>query len=116
MIFTPSSSAFRNCPARYQRSQGAAAGGGFCLAIGADIIIADETAKFTPDCRSLGTTPDGGGSFFLPRTVGLNKAMEMFLAGGTYSARDAKEMGLVGSVVAASELGLRSNGKRPRSP
>lgn len=85
--------------------RGAAAGGGFSLAIGADIIIADETAKFTPAYRSLGTTPDGGGSFFLPRIVGLNKAMEMFLAGGTYSARDAKDMGLVGSVVAASELG-----------
>ncbi len=84
--------------------RGAAAGGGFSLAISADIIIADETAKFTPAYRKLGTTPDGGGSFFLPRIVGPKKAMEMFLAGGTYSARDTKDLGLINSVVAASEL------------
>ena len=84
--------------------RGAAAGGGFSLAIGADITIADETAKFTPAYRKLGTTPDGGGSYFLPRIVGLGKAMEMFLAGGTYTAQDANGMGLVSSVVTVSEL------------
>ena len=65
---------------------------------------ADETAKFTPAYRKLGTTPDGGGSFFLPRIVGPKRAMEMFLVGGTYSARDAKDLGLINSVVAAAEL------------
>ena len=84
--------------------RGAAAGGGFSLAISGDIIIADETAKFTPAYRKLGTTPDGGGSFFLPRIAGPKKAMEMFLAGGTYSAQDAQDMGLINSVVRASEL------------
>lgn len=58
--------------------RGAVAGGGFSLAISADIIIADETAKFTPAYRRLGTTPDGGGSFFLPRIVGPKKQWKCF--------------------------------------
>ena len=84
--------------------RGVAAGGGFSLAIGADIIIADETAKFTPAYRKLGISPDGGGSFFLPRLVGTRKAMEMFLSGKTYGAQEARDMGLINAVAPNSDL------------
>lgn len=81
--------------------RGAAAGGGFSLVFSGDIVLAEEGAKFTPAYRKLGTTVDGGGSFFVSRLVGPKRAAEMFLAGGTYSAAQALEMGLVNHVVAA---------------
>ena len=60
---------------------GAAAGGGFSLALSADIRIVADTATFTPAYLRLGTSPDGGGTFFLPRLVGPSKALEIFLLG-----------------------------------
>lgn len=83
---------------------GAAAGGGFSLALGADIRIAADTATLTPAYLRLGTSPDGGGTFFLSRLVGPSRALEMFLVGGTYSAVEAARLGLVNRVVPASEL------------
>ncbi|MGE0503641.1 MAG: enoyl-CoA hydratase/isomerase family protein [Rhizobiaceae bacterium] len=74
---------------------GAAAGGGFSLALAADIIVADATAKFTPAYRMLGTTPDGGGTFFLPRLVGQRMAARLLLAGDTLGAEEAHAIGLV---------------------
>ena len=62
---------------------GAAAGGGFSLAPGADLRIAADTATFTPAYLRLGASPDGGGTFFLPRLVGPSKTLEIFLSGGT---------------------------------
>jgi 2-(1,2-epoxy-1,2-dihydrophenyl)acetyl-CoA isomerase len=83
---------------------GAAAGGGFSLALGADIRIAAETATFTPAYLRLGTSPDGGGTFFLSRLVGPSRALEMFLVGGTYPAGEAARLGLVNRVVPAPAL------------
>jgi 2-(1,2-epoxy-1,2-dihydrophenyl)acetyl-CoA isomerase len=83
---------------------GAVAGGGFSLALGADIRIAADTATFTPAYRRLGTSPDGGGTFFLPRLVGPSRALEMFLFGGQYSAADMAALGVIAQVVPASEL------------
>ena len=84
--------------------RGAAAGGGFSMAIGGDIVVADETARFTPAYRRLGTTPDGGGSFLLTPLVGPKKAAELFLAGGTYDAGQAKNMGLINEVAPPSDF------------
>jgi 2-(1,2-epoxy-1,2-dihydrophenyl)acetyl-CoA isomerase len=83
---------------------GAAAGGGFSLALGADIRIAADTAAFTPAYLRLGTSPDGGGTFFLPRLVGPARALEMFWFGGSYSAGEMARLGLVNQAVAALEL------------
>ena len=83
---------------------GAAAGGGFSLALAADFRIAADTATFTPAYLRLGTSPDGGGTFFLPRLVGPSKALEMFLLGRTYPANDALRLGIVNRVVPAAEL------------
>jgi 2-(1,2-epoxy-1,2-dihydrophenyl)acetyl-CoA isomerase len=83
---------------------GAAAGGGFSLALAADLRIAADTATFTPAYLRLGTSPDGGGTFFLPRLVGPSRALELFLVGGTYSAGDALRLGFVNRVVPAADL------------
>lgn len=83
---------------------GAAAGGGFSLALGADIRIAADTATFTPAYLRLGTSPDGGGTFFLSRLVGPSRALEMFLLGGTYSAAEAFRLGVINQVVPAADL------------
>ena len=83
---------------------GAAAGGGFSLALAADLRVAADTATFTPAYLRLGTSPDGGGTFFLTRLVGSSKALEIFLLGGTYSAADALRLGFVNRVVPAADL------------
>jgi 2-(1,2-epoxy-1,2-dihydrophenyl)acetyl-CoA isomerase len=83
---------------------GVAAGGGFSLALGADVRIAADTATFAPAYLRLGTSPDGGGTFFLPRLVGASKALEIFLLGGTLSAADALRIGIVNRVVPARDL------------
>ena len=83
---------------------GAAAGGGFSLALAADLRIAADTATFTPAYLRLGTSPDGGGTFFLRRLVGPSKALEMFLFGGPYPAGDALRLGIVNRVVPAADL------------
>ena len=83
---------------------GAAAGGGFSLALAADLRIAADTATFTPAYLRLGTSPDGGGTFFLRRLVGPSKALEMFLLGGPYPAGDALRLGIVNRVVPAADL------------
>lgn len=84
--------------------RGAAAGGGFSLAIGGDMVIADDRARFSPAYRRLGTTPDGGGTFLLERLVGPKKAAELFLAGGTYEADEAMQMGLLNRIVPQNEF------------
>ncbi len=83
---------------------GAAAGGGFSLALATDVTIAADDVRFAPAYRRLGTSPDGGGTFFLSRLVGPKKAAELFLAGGSYGAEEALRLGLVNRVVPAARL------------
>ena len=83
---------------------GASAGAGVSLALAADIIIADESAFFTLAYCHLGTTPDGGASFQLPRTVGIKKAMEIALLGERFDARTAADIGLVNQLVPTGSL------------
>ena len=83
---------------------GAAAGAGVSLALAADLVIADENAYFTLAYCHLGTSPDGGASFQLPRAVGIKKAMEIALLGDRHTAREAQAMGLINFVANAGEL------------
>jgi 2-(1,2-epoxy-1,2-dihydrophenyl)acetyl-CoA isomerase len=82
---------------------GAAAGGGFSLAISTDITICAESARFSPAYRLLGTSPDGGCSFFLPHLVGSKKATEILFSGGSYTASEALQLGIVTAVVPDAE-------------
>jgi 2-(1,2-epoxy-1,2-dihydrophenyl)acetyl-CoA isomerase len=83
---------------------GSAAGGGFSMALAADLRIAADSASFAPAYLRLGTSPDGGGTYFLTRLVGPSRALEIFLTGGSYSAVEASRLGFVNRVVPAADL------------
>jgi len=79
--------------------KGVAAGGGFSLVCGADLAIATRSAKFVSAYTSSGLTPDGGGSWFLPRLVGWQKAFEIMALNPVLSADEALRLGIVTRVV-----------------
>ncbi len=84
---------------------GPAAGLGFNLALAADLRIAAQSATFSQAFIKIGLVPDGGGSYLLPRIVGLARATELILTGRTVAADEALALGLVNRVVADAELG-----------
>lgn len=88
--------------------QGAAAGGGFSLAIGCDLVLAADSATFLMAYSKIGMAPDGGSTYFLPRLVGFKRAMELTLTNRVLSAHEAREWGLVSEVVAADKLAQRA--------
>ena len=83
---------------------GVAVGAGLNMAIGCDIIIATERARFAEIFVKRGLTLDFGGTWLLPRLVGLARARELALTGRIISADEALDIGLVTSVVAADDL------------
>jgi enoyl-CoA hydratase/carnithine racemase len=84
--------------------QGHCLTGGLELALGADIIIAAESAKFADTHGKWDLVPEWGMSQRLPRRVGKAKAMEMMFTSRNYSGREAAEMGLANFCVADAEL------------
>ncbi|WP_315737185.1 enoyl-CoA hydratase/isomerase family protein [Bradyrhizobium sp. SZCCHNR1093] len=83
---------------------GSAAGAGMSLAFAADLCIAAEDARFTPAYAKLGASPDGGGTVGVVATVGVRRALQIFLAEDSFTAAQAYEWGLVAKIVPASEL------------
>lgn len=84
---------------------GPAIGGGMCLALGADIRIAAESAYFRAGGIHNGLTAmELGLSFLLPRAIGASRAFEIVLTGRDVSAREAAEIGLVSRAVPDAEL------------
>ncbi|MFC1889601.1 enoyl-CoA hydratase/isomerase family protein [Thermodesulfobacteriota bacterium] len=77
---------------------GAVYGAGLSLALGCDVIIAAESARFNWGYTSIGLVPDGGSSLNLPRLVGMQRAMELAFTGRTLTAREAREWGFVNAV------------------
>ena len=84
--------------------RGAAAGAGVSLAACCDLIIAAEDSFFTLAYSLIGTSPDGGSTFQLPRAIGAKKAMEMALLGDRVGAAGLARFGLVNFVVPADDL------------
>jgi 2-(1,2-epoxy-1,2-dihydrophenyl)acetyl-CoA isomerase len=84
--------------------EGACAGLGMSLVLGCDLAIAADNAIFTLAYIKIGTTPDGGASFFLPRTVGLKRAMEIALLSDKIDAASAERLGLINRVVPVAEF------------
>lgn len=84
--------------------RGVAVGAGCNLALGCDLIVASEDARFSEIFARRGLSIDFGGSWLLPRLVGLHKAKELALLADILPAARAAEMGLVNKVVPASEL------------
>jgi len=83
---------------------GFATGLGLDLAMACDLRIAAERAKVGEAFVSMGLIPDGGGTFFLPRLVGLARAVEMIFLGEPLSATEAERIGLINRVVPNQEL------------
>lgn len=83
---------------------GVAVGAGMNLAIGCDIVIAGEEAHFAEIFVRRGLTLDFGGSWLLPRIVGLARARDLALTGRVFGAGEALEMGLVARVVPGDVL------------
>ncbi len=84
--------------------QGACAGLGVSFVLACDLAIAADNAFFTLAYVKIGTTPDGGASFFLPRTVGMKRAMEIALLSERLDAATAERHGLINRVVPAERL------------
>ena len=74
---------------------GPAAGAGLSLAIAGDVVICARSAHFTAAYGTLGLTPDGGMSWWLPRFVGLRKAQEIILTNRRVKADEAETIGMV---------------------
>src|SRR5438034_1912868 len=74
---------------------GVAAGGGMSFALCGDIVLAAESAKFTMAYSKIAATPDGSSSYFLPRVIGLRRAMELYFTNRVLTAREAADWGLV---------------------
>jgi len=83
---------------------GAVAGIGLSFMNACDLVVAADNAYFTSAYRHIALTPDGGGSWTLPRVVGLRKAMEILLLSERFEAAEALRLGLVNRVVAAEML------------
>jgi enoyl-CoA hydratase/carnithine racemase len=84
--------------------RGVAAGGGLCLALCADLVAASTGARFAPLFGDRGLSVDFGGSWLLPRLVGLAKAKELILIPDVRSADEVHAMGLIARVVPDEEL------------
>jgi len=78
---------------------GVAAGGGFSLVCGADLAVARRSARLVSAYTRSGLTPDGGGTWFLPRLVGPQRAFDLMATNPTLSAEEALALGLVARVV-----------------
>lgn len=83
---------------------GAAAGAGFSLALACDFRVASSKASFIEAFIHIGLVPDSGSSYFLPRLIGLGKALELAILGEKISAEKAQELGLVYQVSEPDQL------------
>src|SRR4051812_25984601 len=86
------------------KAGGVAAGAGCNMALGCDLIVASDDAGFSEIFARGGLTIDCGGSWVLPRLVGLHKAKELALFADVISAQEAERLGIVNRVVPAAEL------------
>lgn len=100
--------------------EGAAAGAGFSLCLACDFIVAADNAVFVMAYSNVGLSPDGGGTWHLPRLLPRQLAGELLLAGERVGAQRLHELGLVnrvapagGALAAALELAENLNARAP---
>jgi 2-(1,2-epoxy-1,2-dihydrophenyl)acetyl-CoA isomerase len=77
---------------------GIAAGGGMSFALAGDLVVAAESAKFTMAYSRIAASPDGSSSYFLPRLIGLRRALELHYTNRVLTAREALDWGLANRV------------------
>ncbi len=74
---------------------GVAAGAGANIALSCDIVVAKESASFIQAFSKIGLIPDSGGTFFLPRLIGFQKASALMMLGDKVNAKEAEELGMI---------------------
>lgn len=84
--------------------RGIAAGAGASIALACDVIVAAEGASFIQAFSKIGLIPDTGGTYFLPRLIGFQKALALTLLAEPLSAREAERQGMIYKVVATEKL------------
>jgi 2-(1,2-epoxy-1,2-dihydrophenyl)acetyl-CoA isomerase len=83
---------------------GVAAGAGANLALACDITIAGNSAAFIQAFSKIGLIPDSGGTYYLPRLIGMQKATALMFLGDKVMAEEAEKMGMIYKAVADEEL------------
>ena len=83
---------------------GVAAGAGANIALACDITIAGESVAFIQAFSKIGLIPDSGGTFFLPRSIGMQKATALMMLADKVMAADAEKMGMIYKVCADESL------------
>ena len=83
---------------------GAVGGFGVSLMLLCDLVIAAESSYFTMAYGNIGTSPDGSSTYFLPRAIGLKKAMELSLLCDRFDANTAKTLGMINWIVPDAKL------------
>ncbi len=82
---------------------GVAAGAGANIALCCDIVVAHESASFIQAFSKIGLIPDSGGTYFLPRLIGFQKASALMMLGDKISATEAAQMGMIYKVFSETE-------------
>ena len=83
---------------------GAVAGFGMSLLMACDLAVASDDSYYTLAYILIGTSPDGGSTYGLPRIVGMKKAMEIALLGDRFDAATAERLGFINRIVPAADL------------
>lgn len=83
---------------------GVAAGAGANIALACDVVIASTETSFIQAFSKIGLIPDSGGTFFLPRLIGFQRASALTMLGDKISAEEAEKMGMVYKAVAVDEF------------
>ncbi len=83
---------------------GVAAGAGANLALAGDVVVASEGASFLQAFSKIGLIPDCGGTYFLPRMVGTQRALALMLTGDKVTATEAQQMGMVYKVFSNADF------------
>jgi enoyl-CoA hydratase/carnithine racemase len=78
--------------------KGNAIGVGTTMLLHCDVVVASPQAKFSMPFTSLGLVPEAGSSMLFPNLVGYQRAAKIFMTGESFTAEDAKEMGLVATI------------------
>lgn len=83
---------------------GVAAGAGANIALACDIVVASANASFIQAFSKIGLIPDSGGTFFLPRLIGFQKASALAMLGDKVSAEEAEKMGMIYKAIASDDF------------
>ncbi len=78
---------------------GVAAGAGANIALCCDVVLAASSASFIQAFSKIGLIPDSGGTYFLPRLIGFQKASALMMTGDKVSATEAEKMGMIYKVI-----------------